>query len=82
MSFVSSVVPRALMWTKRRTPASRAASRSARRATAHHGFELRPLALPDRHEVHDALDAVDRAPERVRLRHVALDELTAEALEL
>ena len=70
------------MWTKRRTPCAPCFVEECPRAATHHGFELRPLPLPDRHEVDDALDALDGAAESLRLGHVALDELAAEALEL
>ena len=47
-------------------------------ALDHDPLELLLLALADRDEVDDRLDALDRTPEAVRVGHVALDELAAE----
>ena len=66
------------MSTKRRTPASLAASRRSSPALHHHALELLLLALADRDQVDDGLDALDRTPEAGRIGHVPLDELAPE----
>ena len=70
------------MCTKRPTPAPCAASTRSRVPRLMIALELLVLALPDRDEVDDARDALERGPERLGLGHVALDELAAQGLEL
>ena len=52
------------------------------RAAAHDPLELLCLSLPDRDEVHDAVDPVDGPPQALGVGHVTLGELAARGLEL
>ncbi len=47
----------------------------------HDPLELLRLPLPDRDEVDDDVDALERAPDAGRIGHVALDELAAERFQ-
>ena len=80
-SFVSSVVPSALMSTNRPTPASRAAARRLLRAVDHHALELLRLSLADGDEVDDRVAPGDRGVQGLRPRQVSLDELATQRLE-
>ena len=52
------------------------------RALRHDPLELLLLALADRDEVHDRVDALDRALQARRIGHVARDELALEVSRL
>ena len=69
------------MWTKRLTPPSFASSSRSRVPLDHDPLELLGLPLPNRDEVDDDVDALERAPDAGRIGHVALDELAAERFQ-